>query len=380
MNMRLLRLAVLLAATTLTTAIDAADKLHWPRFGSYELVRTYTDYGPEVGKKPIVSFYKQYKSHFGDFAGILWVYPKTAHACYYFLFRHESYNRPDSEFKNLQLISVTDSSYTQRWRNDENSPWVVEEWKRTLFTGTVLDIVNTLQYRDCTNRLYGYYEKETIKDTYSMLILSDKHAIEGKSHISDPLTTGHYEFSFKGDLFDAAYPDKNHFSICSDTYTVPDSIMGKDYLYYFAHKLDGNYDGMEKSMKDFYYFTQYNRSDIMVIDKENVARKFLGETDTTIVAGSIEESELPKADCRLETWRAEDGKGWVYAGYGKTPVRSNPDNNAKVIATLYNPGDSEMIDGLPCLGIEGNWFKVKVKGKTGYVYMDNAFWDSENRE
>lgn len=84
---------------------------------------------------------------------------------------------------------------------------------------------------------------------------------------------------------------------------------------------------------------------------------------------------IPKSDSEIVTLTAAQGHGYVLFFNEKQStifLKAEPSDDAKTIESFPDP------DGIPedaeCLGICGEWYKVKYGGKTAYVKRSEVEW------
>ena len=85
---------------------------------------------------------------------------------------------------------------------------------------------------------------------------------------------------------------------------------------------------------------------------------------------------IPKKGHRVVVFSAAKGQGIIWRHpdrHGNINVRQQPNTNSAVIALITEEGD--LMEGFPCLGKYGNWYKIRIFGKIGYVRDDMVEWD-----
>lgn len=384
-NLRIsLCLTALLACTNITAQTagkKAAKFLNYPNAGTYKLVEAVYD---ESGRKVPVNGNK-YRVHvFGGACGTLWIDDKTVNPQYpiEFTYRKQMFNFNDP---NCYLTACTDSSYTQRWHKyGTYTPWQSETWQRTVPDDIARSILNTLTDHDISRRIYGTYYADSGRVA---LYLTKDYAIVG--HSDNVMLDGVFdEYTyFTGSIFKVSYPSDYQFTIAGRTYTVDSTAFDSRYFYSLAHPIDigGNgkkYERIYKGTKNgFYTLLTYVRNGIAVEykDKEegDMICDYLSETADSVHLDVQDDFTVSKSKARMVSRSAAAGQGWVYSIEGFTPVRPVPDDKAAAIDTLIT-AEGDMPYGMECLGIEGNWYRVKVvkdgKTQTGYARRDEAWW------
>lgn len=114
---------------------------------------------------------------------------------------------------------------------------------------------------------------------------------------------------------------------------------------------------------------------VVVNQRGEVKGRYIGENSTSYHIGVQDDVWIPKKGMKVVTYSAKNGQGWVYTdSEGAVNMRQSPNPSAPVIAKLINE------DFVPtcykCLGLENGWFKIKAKGKIGYVKASLFKWDS----
>ena len=125
---------------------------------------------------------------------------------------------------------------------------------------------------------------------------------------------------------------------------------------------------------------QTNSLKVVVTNDGMLVGHFVRQTRTTYIANPVDwEVEVPKKGHRVEVWTPEKGKGFVARRDGVTGninVRKGPSTSTSVV-TQITEADSEKDypdNVFECLGKSGNWYKISIKGKVGYVRQDLVDW------
>ena len=82
---------------------------------------------------------------------------------------------------------------------------------------------------------------------------------------------------------------------------------------------------------------------------------------------------------RVEVWTPEKGKGFVARKSGVTGninVRKGPSTNTAVVTKITEAdSNKDYPDNVfKCIGKTKGWYKIKIKGKVGYVRQDLVEW------
>ena len=123
-----------------------------------------------------------------------------------------------------------------------------------------------------------------------------------------------------------------------------------------------------------------NRMKVVVSNDGMLVGKYVRQTDTTYVANPLDwEEVVPKKGYRVEVWTPEKGKGFVVRRdgvKGNINVRKGPSTQTAIVATITEAdGLKDYPDNaFDCLGKSNEWYKIKIKGKVGYVRQDLVEW------
>lgn len=387
--MKNLRISLCLTALLACTAITAqaqdnkgkAKYLNYPNIGTYKLVEVVYD---ESGRKVPVNGSK-YRVHiFGGACATLWIDDKKVNPQYpiRFTYRKQMFNFVDP---NCYLTACDDSSYTQRWHTyGTYTPWQSETWRRTVPDGIARSILNTLTDHDISRRIYGTYYADSCRNVF---FLTKDYAIIG--HSDNAMGDNFYdEYKyFTGSICKVSYPSDYQFTIAGHTFTVDSTAFDSRYFYSLAHPIDieGNgrkYERLYRENNGFYPLLAYVHNGIAVEykgkEEGDMICDYISETADSVHLNVQDDFTVSKSEARMVGRSAAAGQGWVYSIEGFTPVRPVPDDKAAAIDTLIT-AEGDLPEGMECLGIEGDWYRVKVvnddgKERTGYARRDEAWW------
>lgn len=125
---------------------------------------------------------------------------------------------------------------------------------------------------------------------------------------------------------------------------------------------------------------QSNRAKVVVTKDGHLVGKYVRETKTTYIANPLDwEEEVSKTKARVEIWTPEKGKGFVYRRdgvSGNINVRKGPSTRTAVVAQITEEDSKKDYPdfAFDCLGKIKGWYKIKIKGKVGYVRQDLVDW------
>ena len=119
----------------------------------------------------------------------------------------------------------------------------------------------------------------------------------------------------------------------------------------------------------------------VVVSKDGqLVGRYVRQTATTYIANPLDwEEEVPKKGYRVEVWSPENGKGFIVRADGVTGninVRKGASTRTAVVATITEADSAKDYpeNSFPCIGKYKNWYKIKIKGKVGYVREDLVCW------
>ena len=119
----------------------------------------------------------------------------------------------------------------------------------------------------------------------------------------------------------------------------------------------------------------------VVVNKDGMlVGRYVRQTDSTYIANPVDwEEEVPKKGYRVEVWTPEKGKGFVVREdgvRGNINVRKGPSTRTAIVTTITEAdGMKDYPDNtFECLGKTNGWYKIRIKGKVGYVRQDLVSW------
>ena len=113
----------------------------------------------------------------------------------------------------------------------------------------------------------------------------------------------------------------------------------------------------------------------MVVDNRgNLVGRYVQTNQTTYTVSVQDDVEVPKLGHKIVEYSARNGQGIVYTLRKNVNVRTQPNTNSPVICQI-SCKEGEVPQTYPCLGKEKEWYKIKVRGKEGYVRHDLVEWD-----
>ncbi len=123
-----------------------------------------------------------------------------------------------------------------------------------------------------------------------------------------------------------------------------------------------------------------NSMKVVVTNDGSLVGCYVRETDSTYVANPLDwEEVVSKKEGRVEIWTPEKGKGFVYRAdgvRGNINVRKGPSTKTAVVAKITEEDSNKDYPdfAFDCLGKKNGWYKIKIKGKVGYVREDLVGW------
>lgn len=127
-------------------------------------------------------------------------------------------------------------------------------------------------------------------------------------------------------------------------------------------------------------FAQSDRMVVVVTNDGQLMGRFVRETATSYIANPLDwEEEVLKTQGRVEVWTPEKGKGFVVRQSGVTGninVRKGPSTKTAVVAKITEEDSNKDYpeNSFECIGKTNGWYKIKIKGKVGYVRQDLVDW------
>ena len=113
----------------------------------------------------------------------------------------------------------------------------------------------------------------------------------------------------------------------------------------------------------------------MVIDsKGNVVGRYVRTNQTSYTVSVQDDVEVPKIGHKIVTYSAKNGQGVIYTHRTHVNIRTQPTLESPVI-TQISYDKNKAPETYPCLGKTRGWYKIRVKGKVGYVRHDLVEWD-----
>jgi hypothetical protein len=117
-----------------------------------------------------------------------------------------------------------------------------------------------------------------------------------------------------------------------------------------------------------------NKMKMVVDNRGNVVGRYVQTNPTTYTVSVQDEIEVPKLGHKIVEYSARNGQGIVYTLRKNVNVRTQPNLKSPVIFQITCK-DGELPQTYPCLGKTKEWYKIKVRGKEGYVRHDLVEWD-----
>ena len=125
---------------------------------------------------------------------------------------------------------------------------------------------------------------------------------------------------------------------------------------------------------------QSNSQKVVVDSEGGLVGRYVRQTAKTYIANPLDwEVEVPKKGHRVEIWTPEKGKGFVERQSGVTGninVRKGPSTRTAVVCQITEEDSNKDFPEcvFECLGKKNGWYKIKIKGKVGYVRQDLVSW------
>ena len=117
-----------------------------------------------------------------------------------------------------------------------------------------------------------------------------------------------------------------------------------------------------------------NRMKMVIDNRGNVVGRYVQTNQTTYTVSVQDDIEVPKLGHKSVEYSAKNGQGIVYTLRKNVNVRTQPDLKSPVIFQITCK-EGEKPETYPCLGKTKEWYKIKVRGKEGYVRHDLVEWD-----
>ena len=133
------------------------------------------------------------------------------------------------------------------------------------------------------------------------------------------------------------------------------------------------------------YYTHRRKAKV-VIDKQGNESRYLADCGDNYLVDVQDYALVKKSEGRVVEYSAENGDGYLMLDddvvQTRVNVRQKPSEKSKKIGYIAtHPG--ELPEAFKCLGYvyeenNGFWFKLKIKGKVGYVAEQFMIWDAIN--
>ncbi len=123
-----------------------------------------------------------------------------------------------------------------------------------------------------------------------------------------------------------------------------------------------------------------NSMKVVVTNDGTLVGRYVRQTATHYIANPLDwEEKILKKDGRVEIWTPEKGKGFVVRRDGVTGninVRQGPSTRFAVVSTITEEDSKKDYPecAFDCLGRKNGWYKIRIKGTTGWVRQDLVYW------
>ena len=116
----------------------------------------------------------------------------------------------------------------------------------------------------------------------------------------------------------------------------------------------------------------------MVLDNTgNVVGRYVRTNENTYTVSVQDDFEVPKMGHKVVVFSAADKQGVLYTKRTHVNIRQQPTTESPVVTQIsYKKGS--VPETYPCIGKVNDWYKIRVKGKEGYVRQDLVEWDGMN--
>ena len=113
----------------------------------------------------------------------------------------------------------------------------------------------------------------------------------------------------------------------------------------------------------------------MVLDNMgNVVGRYVSTNENTYTVSVQDDFEVPKAGHKVVVFSAANKQGILYTRRTHVNVRQQPTTESPVVTQIsYEKGSVPVT--YPCIGKVNDWYKIRVKGKEGFVRQDLVEWD-----
>jgi len=113
----------------------------------------------------------------------------------------------------------------------------------------------------------------------------------------------------------------------------------------------------------------------MVLDNMgNVVGRYVSTNENTYTVSVQDDFVVPKAGHKVVVFSAANKQGILYTKRTHVNIRQQPTTESPVVTQIsYEKGS--VPETYPCIGKVNDWYKIRVKGKEGYVRQDLVIWD-----
>jgi hypothetical protein len=113
----------------------------------------------------------------------------------------------------------------------------------------------------------------------------------------------------------------------------------------------------------------------MVLDNMgNVVGRYVSTNENTYTVSVQDDFDVPKAGHKVVVFSAANKQGILYTRRTHVNVRQQPTTESPVVTQIsYEKGSVPVT--YPCIGKVNDWYKIRVKGKEGFVRQDLVEWD-----
>ena len=117
-----------------------------------------------------------------------------------------------------------------------------------------------------------------------------------------------------------------------------------------------------------------SRMKMVVDNRGNLVGRYVQTNQTSYTVSVQDDMEVPKLGHKIVEYSAKNGQGIVYTLRKNVNVRTQPNTDSPVLCQITCK-EGEVPETYPCLGKTKEWYKIKVRGKEGYVRHDLVEWD-----
>lgn len=127
-------------------------------------------------------------------------------------------------------------------------------------------------------------------------------------------------------------------------------------------------------------YAQKDSAKVVVTSDGSIVGHYVRQTATAYVANPLDwEVEVPKKGHRVEVWTPEKGKGIIGRRdgvRGNINIRKGPSVKTAVVTQMTEADSNADYPDcfFDCLGKVNGWYKIRIKGKVGYVRQDLVEW------